>query len=313
MKGTISGKTVSLNEILMELYVEKEGGDKSTADSPYKNFVKDNTKKLKDIFKAMGCDIEQFKNEKDRYDLPIVVAEVFKVYISEESSKGSYISKLKNKKFLDITIEEKVDFINKIIDKIKEKYKDDNNKTQVYKELEDLQNTWIAEANYSEDVKKEILETEIYTNLIIESAMIQVGSISELDGLITVDNNMVNNLDKDNRINDYDKDNVDYRLKLSQKDRLELLKYLRCFIINNIKEWKNIVDIACELREDNMIESALGNEGVLSSKELLELSIQEYEDEIKENMKPKIVVKHNPEEMKKIIDEIRFDFNKKKK
>lgn len=311
MNESITEKTVSLNEIFMEVYEKKSDvKDVKTADSLYKSFVKDNTKKLKEIFKAIGCDIEEFKNDKDRYDLPIVVAEIFKLYITENSGKGSYISKLKNKKFTDITIDEKVDFIDKIKDKIKERYKNDINETDIYRELEDLYEQWKAEAIYSEDVKKEILNTELYINSILEAAMIQVGSISGLDGLITISNDAIGNIDEYNRVEQFNSNKIHYSQKLSHKDRLELLKYLKHFVINNIKEWKNIVDIACELREDNISESALGNEEILSSKELLQLSIQEYEDEIKENMKPRIVVKHNPDEMKRILDELRINLNK---
>ena len=85
------------------------------------------------------------------------------------------------------------------------------------------------------------------------------------------------------------------------------------FIIKNIKEWRKIVDIACELREDNITESALENEEILASKDLVKLAIQEYEDEVKENMKPNVVVKHSPEEMKKILEEIRQNLENRKK
>ena len=319
MGESISKKTVALNEIFMELYAKKENisiKDIQTGDTPYKNFVKDNTKKLKETFNAIKCDIEQFKNGKDRYDLPIVVAEIFKIYLTEESGKGSYISKLKNRRFLDITIEEKVDFINKVTDRLREIYKGDIDEQKVHRELEDLHRRWLGEANYSEEVKAKILDTELCTNLLIESAMIHVGSISELDGLITVNNEkLYADIEEDmfEKINEVDNVKTSYSEKLTHDDRLELLTYLKYFIIKNIKEWRKIVDIAWELREDNITESALENEEILASKDLVKLAIQEYEDEVKENMKPNVVVKHSPEEMKKILEEIRQNLENRKK
>lgn len=133
MENNINEKKIPLNEILKEIYLKKNisVNKLNTADSKYKDFVKDNTRKLKDTFKALKCDIDQFKNKKDRYELPIVVAEIFRIYLEEESGKGSYISKLKNKKFLDITLEEKIDFINKVTKRIQEAYKGEVNEEKV--------------------------------------------------------------------------------------------------------------------------------------------------------------------------------------
>lgn len=101
-----------------------------------------------------------------------------------------------------------------------------------------------------------------------------------------------------------------YRLKLNQEDRLELLKYLRVFIINNIKEWKKIVDIASELREDNVSEFAINKSRLVSSEELLKSAIEQYKEAIKQKMKPIDVPKHTPEEFYKILAELGY---KKKK
>ncbi len=312
----IDDRKIALNEIFMELYAEREKvaiNEIKTADSQYKNFVNDNTKKLKEIFKAIDCDIEKFKNDKDRYEIPIVVAEVFKIYLSEESGKGSYLSKLKSKKFFDITFEEKSEFIKKVVKQLKEKYKDDENSKKVFKELDDLEKRWMGEAKYSDIVKDEVLETEAIVNMIMEACMFKIGSISELDGLVTVDNGKYTEYSEEKLLEIMNSDDVaelPYRVKLNQEDRLELLKYLRVFIINNIKEWKKIVDIASELREDNVSEFAINKSRLVSSEELLKSAIEQYKEAIKEKMKPIDVPKHAPEEFYKILAELGY---KKKK
>lgn len=254
MRENISERAVALNEILMELYAKRENieiDEIETKVSPYKDFAKDITKKLKEILKALKCDIEQFKNDNNRYDIPVVVAEILKIYLSEDSGKGSYISKIKRKKFFEIEFEEKINFIKKVAEQLREKYAEDSNKEKVFKEIDDLEKIWIGEAKYSEVVKDEVIETESIVNMIMEACMFKVASISELDGLVTVDNG--NSADYSEEeileiINSEDRVELPYSAKLSYQDRLELLKYFKVFLINNIKEWKKIVDIASELR-----------------------------------------------------------------
>lgn len=292
MRENISERAVALNEILMELYAKRENieiDEIETKVSPYKDFAKDTTKKLKEILKALKCDIEQFKNDNNRYDIPVVVAEILKIYLSEDSGKGSYISKIKRKKFFEIEFEEKINFIKKVAEQLREKYAEDSNKEKVFKEIDDLEKIWIGEAKYSEVVKDEVIETESIVNMIMEACMFKVASISELDGLVTVDNG--NSADYSEEeileiINSEDRVELPYSAKLSYQDRLELLKYFKVFLINNIKEWKKIVDIASELRQYNVEDDAINKSGLISSDELLKSAINEYEEEIKDTMKP---------------------------
>lgn len=318
MRENISERAVALNEILMELYAKRENieiDEIETKVSPYKDFAKDTTKKLKEILKALKCDIEQFKNDNNRYDIPVVVAEILKIYLSEDSGKGSYISKIKRKKFFEIEFEEKINFIKKVAEQLREKYAEDSNKEKVFKEIDDLEKIWIGEAKYSEVVKDEVIETESIVNMIMEACMFKVASISELDGLVTVDNG--NSADYSEEeileiINSEDRVELPYSAKLSYQDRLELLKYFKVFLINNIKEWKKIVDIASELRQYNVEDDAINKSGLISSDELLKSAINEYEEEIKDTMKPIDIPKHTPEEFYKILDELGYKKKNKK-
>lgn len=319
MRENISEKTVALNEILMELYAQRENIEINkieTKFSPYKDFAKDTTKKLKDILKALKCDIEQFKNDKNRYDIPVVVAEILKIYLSEDSGKGSYISKIKRNKFFEITLEEKINFINKVVEKLRDKYKEDSNKEKVFKEIDDLEKSWIGEAEYSEEVKDEVIETESIINMIMEACMFKVGSISELDGLVTVDSGKSVDYSDEEILEILNSDNMTklpYRMTLKYDDRLELLKYFKVFLINNIKEWKKIVDIASELRQSNIDDVAINKSELILSDKLLESAIKEYKEEIKEKMKPMDIPEHTPEEFYKILAELGYKNKKNNK
>ena len=186
---------------------------------------------------------------------------------------------------------------------------------KVFKEIDDLEKIWIGEAKYSEVVKDEVIETESIVNMIMEACMFKVASISELDGLVTVDNG--NSADYSEEeileiINSEDRVELPYSAKLSYQDRLELLKYFKVFLINNIKEWKKIVDIASELRQYNVEDDAINKSGLISSDELLKSAINEYEEEIKDTMKPIDIPKHTPEEFCKILNELGYKKKNKK-
>ena len=145
--------------------------------------------------------------------------------------------------------------------------------------------------------------------------MFKVGSISELDGLVTVDSGKGTECSEEEIleiINSEDMPKLPYRATLKYEDRLELLKYFKVFLINNIKEWKKIVYIASELRQRNVEDDAINKSGLISSDELLKSAINEYEEEIKEKMKPIDIPKHTPEEFYKILAELGYKKKNKK-
>ncbi|MHC1723205.1 MAG: hypothetical protein AB9836_08385 [Aminipila sp.] len=329
MKKGTDEETIALNEMLFKLYIgdgdTKEVGTKSeinTADSPYKNFVNENTKKLKEIFKAMEFDIEQFKNDKDRYEIPNAVAEIFKLYLNkEDGGKGSFISKLKRKKFLEITYEEKLKFIGNAVAKLRDKYE---NHTEV---IDELNRKWTADAKYYEDIKCKIKEIKEKTNYSIEEAISNVASITELEGLVSVNtyddlmeekifeeilNEISENKDLFSSESNPKENNVPYSIKLNESDRMELVNYLGISIENNIKQWKKIVDIACELREGEIIETSINCTDFISSEELVRLAIEEYEKELKLKKEANHSNQDSPEKMQEILKSIRLEMNAKK-
>lgn len=303
-------RKIALNKIFKQLYSEKNKIDESeinTADSIYKNFVNENTEKLKEIFKSMGFKIEEYKNENGKYEIPIIVAEIFKIYLNENSSKGSFISKIRGKKFLEITYKEKEDFINKVVIELRKKFKDYPNANS---EIDYIYKSWIGEAKYNEIIKDKIIETELIFNMLVESAIITIGSVSELDGLVSVCNVIDEEDIQDDFIEDlsnFNDSKVPYNLKLTQEDRVELINYLRTSIADNMRQWKHIVDIACELRENNIDECCMNDSDFVSSDELVELAIKEYKKEIKMKNEIKQVTERSDKDIKEDIKDIKLE------
>ena len=247
------------------------------------------------------------KQVSDKFIIPPKIEKENKdIEIDLDNSKKIDDFKDKIQKQEEVVVKVKPKFGIEDSDKNKEK---DNINNDADKKIDDLEKIWIGEAKYSEVVKDEVIETESIVNMIMEACMFKVASISELDGLVTVDNG--NSADYSEEeileiINSEDRVELPYSAKLSYQDRLELLKYFKVFLINNIKEWKKIVDIASELRQYNVEDDAINKSGLISSDELLKSAINEYEEEIKDTMKPIDIPKHTPEEFCKILNELGY-------
>lgn len=322
MKNIMDQEIVTLRELLTELYKEKTKDENIEKKDSYIYFIRDYTKKLKEIFSAMRIDIEQYRTRgrsdvknNDSYDIPRVVAEVFKAYLNEESSKGSFISKLKNRNFFDITLKEKEEFIEKIVNRLKENYKNNPNKEKVYSEIENIRKRWISEAEYNEEIRSEIIKTKRFTNLMIEAGFMNVGGISELDGLVGVNDRIFdrleyNNIDLSEKMKHFDDSKIRYRMDLAPNDRLELIKYFRHMMKDTLRNWKDIVDIACEIRDGDITES---NNEHMSSEELVKVSINDYKSELKRNLEPKSIPEFDKDEMEKILKEIKQEMEDKNK
>lgn len=277
-------RLVALNEIFMDMYSQKNNISKKdidTADSDFKNFAKDNTKKLKAIFKAIEFDIDQFKNERDRYKIPCVIAEVIKSYLNEKSGKGTFISKLKSKKFHDISYAEKLAFIDTIEDALATKYTDSLKEDHGhYNELELLVMKWKLKAEFNNEVKEKIEITQKNISSLIKDQMEKVSSIDKFDGVISAERPLAENelkaIFNESKINRAD---IPYRLMLTYEDRTELLDYLNIVIENSINQWKRIVDIACEIREIDVEDVGELSCVQMNSQQLLDKAISEFTKE----------------------------------
>lgn len=318
----INEKNITLRQVLKEVYYSKK--DNVNADDFDKDnyFATDQTKKLKSIFKSLNINIEKFKdidsnnmNGNENYNIPIVVAEVFKQYLLEDSSKKSFISKIKNKKFLDITFSEKEKFIKKVIDGLKERCKDFDNTEKAYEELEKISDKWVEEAKFNETIKEKVIKTKFWTNLIIEAGFIHIGGISDLDGLVLVNDNIFEKDINDQVSNDklfdemkqIDDSKIKYRVDLTPSDRFELINYFLIMIKDTLISWKNIADIACEIRNENVLES-----NIISSEKLIQSAITEYKNRLKKKSEVKDIPNFEREKLGKILEEIKLEMEKNK-
>ena len=309
---------VSLNEIIRETYVKKVGRElfkDEMQDKPYQNYSNECTKKLRDICKVLDCDLEEFKNDKGRFEIPIAVAEIFKVYLLDKSGKGSFISKLRNGKLSDITFEEKRDFIEKIKINLKDKYKNDELKKEIDIEVEEISRALLHEAKYSEKVKDIIATTQFFSNILIEASIVKLSGINELEGFVSVINpnkSYFNNSGVEEELKKVRETKVNISKKLTIQDKIELMEYLEVFLKEKIKDWIEIVNIAGEIREQDVEDYKFEKRDMMKSRELINLAISDYKERLEEERLPKLKPHNTEEEIKNIIDEIRSKIRDKK-
>lgn len=302
---------ISLNQVIKDTYIEKIGRELfkgEMQDTKYKNYAKDSRGKLNEICLALNCDLEDFKNDNGTFDLPIVVAEIFKVYLLEKSSKGSFISKLRGRKLSDITFEEKIYFINKVKVNLKEKYNSDEMNKEIDSEVEEIFSVLLDKAKYGEKVEEIIETTQLFTNLLIEASIVKLSGINKLDGFVSVINPKridFNNIDMDEEVKKIRDTKVKINQKLTIEDKIELMQYLEVFLKEKIEEWWEIVNIAGEIREADVEEYKFENRNMMKSKEIVNLAISEYKENLEEERLPELKPPHSPEEMRRIIDEIK--------
>jgi len=233
-----SDKTVSLNSIILEDYALKKGIPRSeiiTYDDPYKSWERDTTKKLKKMFPVL----EEYKNKDNRYNIPEIVADILRIILSQDSGKGSFVSKLKNSDYDKITYEEIKSQINTILDILIAKHKD-------YRQ-------------YLEGVKKEWLEGIIYVCQIEESKRMLKNSFNDnLDlyidylfgmesfadiSLIIACSEHPYRLIIDDPDAPPDSQNPIYTMigeVFGRQERLELLNILKSYIHNSFELWKRL-------------------------------------------------------------------------
>lgn len=313
MKCEIEEK-VSLNSIIEQEY-EKGIGRKlykgENKDSNYDEFRSRQTKKIIKIFKLLGCDFEDFRvssKENSSFEIPITVAEICRVYISGDSSKGSAISNIHTGNFLKVKLEDKIKLLDRMEANLKEKtnYELDDYFTILRHEIEDSERV--------KDVIKGIQDS-------IETLLLEFGGIDGREGLVGVVNTDKKVSEFNNEIKDFEEymekiDSVEVtaKMKLNNPDKLVLMEYLETFLGEKIKDWLRIVDIAGEIREGDLEDYTFENIGMLTSEELLEEAIKEFENEknleresIKVHTEERI---HTPEEIKEILEEIKKNLKK---
>lgn len=277
-------KYVTLGQIFKEMFEKR---DKLTATDDYETFKKDNTKKLKAIMKSLGIDISNYMSEKNEYKIPEIVADIFKIFLSENSSKGSTVSKIKSGKISTITSEEKKRFLEVVIERLKDTNKYNNN------ELEEFFEFKIHEVDYNDEVLEQLSTIKKKINSNIDYQINRLTQINELDGLIIVNDKINEQIDfKGINFQDIEYENDDMLREpdvLSEADRIVLSQYLSKMLDETLDNWNKVVRIANNIKNASIDDEAddifnnknIDDNSVLSGKKLLEEAIKDFEEELK--------------------------------
>lgn len=307
----IQDETINLRTLLIEVYEEKNKDIEEEKRQDKDNFVRDQTDKLKEILCNLRVDLEKLRKNYGDYEIPIVTAEVFKQYLLENSSKGSFVSKIKNGQLYEITANEKMIFIEKVIAGLKQRINTDNQYEISIQEIDDIRNTLVSQLYFFEKINAKMKNTKLLAKMMIESGFICIGGLTGFEGMIIANDDIYYDNMKDDE-KEFEKlknvsDGGKYRIDLSQTDREELIDYFSIMLKNTFNDWKQIADIACEIRSENILEE---NKKYIESNDLIKMAINEYKEdlnnkhEIKNNFEK---IKNNREEMKKILEEIKLE------
>ena len=303
--------TITLAQLLREVYDDTDLGKSGVNMS---KTTKDNMiEKLKAIGKSLGIDVEKYRI-KNRYRIPRIIADILQIYLTVDSSKGSFISKINTKQYEKITKEEKIEFLNKVIVTLEDKYKNDENYTNIQHDIEHIKNTVMLEIEFShgereviEDIKREITDK-------IDLCFREYTDIKPDDGLIRVNDEIYTKSIKFQKITSDEKGRLDV---LSEYDKMIFIRHLKERIDQSIEEWKELIRLANEIKNaeiDNIVEvdEDMNNEKfVVEGRELLRRSIDEYKIELMQKYKNKKI--EHDEDMEQILKDIKKEIDSRYK
>lgn len=309
--------TVTLISIIKEVYEQKKSIDKYIVFD--KDFEKNTKKKLNGIAEGLGINIKNYMVGKNNYKIPKIVADILVVYLTEESKKGSFISKINNKDYEKITKKEKVEFLDKIVEDLKEKYKNEENYSEILNSILEIKYVIMNEINFShggleliDEIKKEM----IYK---IDECFKEFTDIKPDDGLIKVNDRIY--LDKEEVKKDINIKNLKYNDMnidlLSNHDKLVFIKYLKEMIFQSIEEWNELRIIANDIKHskiddviedcNNYFEKTCNDEEIIEGRNLLRMSIDEYKKELIDTYKKEKLIENDIKYSE--IDNVIDDFN----
>lgn len=320
--------TVTLSSIIKEVYQQKKLIYEDIIFD--EDFEKNTKKKLKGIAKGLGIKIENYRVDKNNYKIPKIIADILTIYLTEDSKKGSFISKINNKNFDKITKEEKVEFLNKVVDNLKKKYKNDENYSEVLDSLLEVKWTIINQINFShggveliDEIKKDITDK-------IDVCFKEFTHIKPDDGIIRVNDRIyIDKIESSKRINIDDLKFSDMNIDLlSNDDKIVFVRYLKEMIFQSIEEWNKLRKIANEIKHckideaveccDDSSEKQFDEYESIEGINLLSISIQEYkkeiikeyEEKLENTYKKKEIISN--EEIGQILEDIKKELYAKK-
>ena len=194
------------------------------------------------------------------------------------------------------------------------KYKNDENYTNIQHDIEHIKNTVMLEIEFShgereviEDIKREITDK-------IDLCFKEYTDIKPDDGLIRVNDEIYTKSIKFQKIISDEKGRLDV---LSEYDKMIFIRHLKERIDQSIEEWKELIRLANEIKNaeiDNIVEvdEDMNNEKfVVEGRELLRRSIDEYKIESMQKYKNKKI--EHDEDMEQILKDIKKEIDSRYK
>ncbi|HBF6521675.1 TPA: hypothetical protein KRL75_004058 [Clostridioides difficile] len=303
--------TITLAQLAREVYANTDLGKAGVKMS---KTTKDNIiEKLRAISNSLSIDIEKY-HIKNTYKIPRIIADILYIYLTVDSSKGSFISKINTKQYEKITKKEKIEFLDKVITTLENKYKDDENYINIQHDIEHIKNTVMFEIEFShgereviEEIKREITDK-------IDLCFKEYTDIKPDDGLIRVNDEIYTKSIKFERIISDEKGRLDV---LSEYDKIIFIRHLKERIDQSIEEWKELIRLANEIKNDeidNIVEFdeyVQNNKIIIEGRELLRKSIDEYKKEAIQKYKNK-KIEYN-KDMEQILKDIKKEIDSKYK
>lgn len=233
-------KERSLNDIIADAYCERYNIQRSelntSLDTSYKNYRDEQKSKIELIAKNLDRDIKEFQTNSNRYTIPFNVAEVIYQYIVEDSTKGSFISKIKNNKLNQIKNEEKLEFVHKAFDRVLKSCRDSEDREyceilrKEYVEMIDV----LQKANEKKEKLIEISNESINDNIKI------IYNIKETDGFVKFGTEREEKKILSSK----------YENSISMKDAETLVDTYSLMIEALNKKWNQIVDEYVKQKKD---------------------------------------------------------------
>jgi len=302
-----SGRFVSLNHIISYTYIKKKGIKKIDyeEDLKYRNFLKECKNDIKKLCEALYIDIQLYKVDDNRYEIPYLLGEILKIYLLQDSKKGSIISKIKAKSYDKITYEEKVNFIDEVTELLKKEHSND----EITPIVEWLKKKWKVQGKINKDIKALAEDTKIVVNNFIDTLVTKITGITDIDGLVSLTQYRIRELDEtdDNIsigefIEKIKYNRIPHKESLTFDDKVILIDYLKYWILDNMKDFLYIVEDFSQIREVDSSEHS--PKDYQDSKVILKESINEYRDMIKEKLSPKKLPPNNEDEIMKEIKKL---------
>lgn len=237
----------TLNDIIADAYCEKNNMQRkeldTSTDNKYKNYRDEQKLKISIIAKNLGRDIKEFQTKPNRYNIPFNVAEVIYQYIIEDSTKGSFLSKIKNNKLNQVTNEEKLEFVNKAFDRVLKSCKDSEDRE--YCEILRKEYIEMIDVLKKAEEKKEKLIN--ISNQSINDNIKIIYNIKETDGFVKFGTER-----EDKKIL-----SSKYENSISMKDAETLVDTYSLMIEALNKKWNQIVDEYVKQKKDYVMLTTL--------------------------------------------------------